>query len=376
MSPPLTPTADLGRALEDAYPELAPVAAVATAPVYLVGGAVRDLLLGRGRADIDLVVVGDAAELAAGVGAEWTQHERFGTAKAVLDGHRIDIAAARVETYPEPGALPEVDPAPDIEADLSRRDFTINAMAVPLGEGSDLIDPHGGRADLEAGRLRVLHAGSFRDDPTRALRAARYAARFGFAPEPETAALLLEADLEAISADRRDADLRRIAAEPEAARALELLEGWGLVAPRAGGIELARRVEGLLAGPPWEGFAQREDAILAAALGPLGAAGRLAELTPGRPSEAMEAVAGCDPVELVLARAMGAEWLDRYLLEWRDVRLEIDGADLIAAGIPEGPAVGRGLKAALRRKLDDRIAGREPELEAALEAARGADGVA
>jgi tRNA nucleotidyltransferase (CCA-adding enzyme) len=82
------------------------------------------------------------------------------------------------------------------------------------------------------------------------------------------------------------------------------------------------------------------------------------------------------PVELVLGRALGAEWLDRYLLEWRNVGLEIDGRDLIAAGVPEGPAVGRGLAEALRRKLDGQIAGREEELKAALEGAGGTNGVA
>ena len=89
----------------------------------------------------------------------------------------------------------------------------------------------------------------------------------------------------------------------------------------------------------------------------------------------MEAAAGQSPISLALARAMGAEWFDRYLLEWRGVSLEIDGADLIAAGVPEGPAVGRGLAAALRAKLDDGAAGRNLELKAALEAA-GSDGVA
>ena len=90
----------------------------------------------------------------------------------------------------------------------------------------------------------------------------------------------------------------------------------------------------------------------------------------------MELAAGRDPVELVLARALGAEWLDRYLGEWRDVSLEIGGEDLIAAGVPQGPAVGRGLKEALRRKLDGEIDGRDRELAVALEAARSGDGVA
>jgi tRNA nucleotidyltransferase (CCA-adding enzyme) len=377
MSPTLLPTEDLGRAIEDAYPELAPLAAAAPAPIYLVGGAVRDLLLGRARTDIDLVVIGDAAELAAGIGAaQSTEHERFGTAKAVVDGHEVDIAAARAETYPEPGALPVVEPADDIEADLSRRDFTINAMAVPLDGDPDLIDPHGGRADLESGLIRILHPGSFRDDPTRALRAARYAARFGFELEPGTAALLRKADLETVSGDRRRADFLRIAAEPEAVRALQLLTEWGLIEPPPGALELGAAVSALLSEPPWEGTAPRPESILAAVLGPAGAAEELAGLAPERPSEGVEATAGRDPVELALARAMGADWLDRYLLEWRDVALEIDGADLIEAGVPEGPAVGRGLKRALRLKLDDGVTGRERELEAAVEAARRGDGVA
>lgn len=377
MAPPLLSVEDLGRAMADAYPELAPIGAgSAEAPVYLVGGAVRDLLLGRGRADIDLVVVGDAAELAAGFGAEWTEHQRFGTATTILDGHRVDIAAARAESYPEPGALPVVEPAAGIEADLSRRDFTINAMAIPLQGDPGLIDRHGGRADLEAGRLRVLHPASFRDDPTRALRAARYAARFGFELEAETAALLREADLATVSADRRENDLRLLAAEPEAIRGLELLAEWGLIEPRDGGLDLARGVGELLSDPLWEGIAPRADAILAATLGPIDGAEELAAMSPERPSAAVEAATGRDPVALVLARALGAEWLDRFLLEWRAVSLEIDGADLIAAGVPEGPAVGRGLAAALRGKLDDGAAGRDLELRAALAAAEESDGVA
>ena len=131
-----------------------------------------------------------------------------------------------------------VEPAARVEADLARRDFTINAMAIPLGGEPDLIDPHGGQADLAAGLLRVLHRGSFVDDPTRALRAARYAARFGFGLEPETEALLREADLGTVSADRRDAELLRLAGEAEAPRAFALLAEWGLVDLREGGASV------------------------------------------------------------------------------------------------------------------------------------------
>lgn len=353
------------------YPELETVRSAADDPVYVVGGAVRDLLLERERADLDLVVEGDAVALAARLGAEPVEHERFGTAKVVLDGHRVDIAAARSETYAHPGALPEVVPAPDVESDLARRDFTINAMALPLRGEPRLIDPCGGRADLEAGLLRVLHENSFVDDPTRALRAARYAARFDFAPEPATEALLRATDLEAVSADRRRAELLRLAAEPTAVRGLELLAEWGLLEPRPGGLELAGHVAELLAAPPWRDGAPRELALLRAALGPLGAAGELAATRPERPSVAVELARRRDPVELIIARALGGEWLDRYLGEWRAVALEIDGEDLIAAGVPQGPAVGRGLAAAMRGKLDGELSGREQELAAALAAVRG-----
>jgi tRNA nucleotidyltransferase (CCA-adding enzyme) len=366
----------IAEALQRTYPELDAVRDAAAEPVYLVGGAVRDLLLGCGRADIDLVVEGDSADLAARLGAEVVSHERFATAKVELDGHEIDIAAARSEAYAHPGALPVVEPAADIEADLSRRDFTINAMAIPLGDEPRLIDPYGGRADLEAGSIRVLHLGSFQDDPTRALRAARYASRFGFELEPETAALIRATDLSTVSADRRDAELLRLAGEDEAPRGFALLGEWGLVELRDGGAELAGRISDLVASEPWGQVAQRDRALLRAALGPPGGEQGLARAHPERPSQAVELAAGHDPVELVLARALGAEWLDRYLGEWRDIALEIDGEDMIAAGVPPGPALGRGLKEALRRKLDGELRGREEELAVALEAARSGDGVA
>jgi tRNA nucleotidyltransferase (CCA-adding enzyme) len=376
MSTAEEPQESLAEVLQRVQPELGVVRGEATEPVYLVGGAVRDLLLGRGRADIDLVVEGDAGVLAEGLGADVVSHERFATAKVNLAGHEVDIAAARSESYPHPGALPVVEPAVDIESDLARRDFTINAMAIPLRGEPRLIDPYGGQADLAAGLLRVLHARSFEDDPTRALRAARYAARFGFELESETAALLREADLGTVSVDRRDAELLRLAAEAEAVRAFTLLAEWGLVGLRKQGGELVAGVADLLDADPWRGLAPRDRTLLAAALGPHGEEEALAEARPTRPSEVVALAARRDPIELVLARALGAQWLDAYLSEWRDVALEIDGEDLIAAGVSQGPAVGRGLQEALRRKLDGEIAGRDQELKVALEVARGGDGVA
>jgi tRNA nucleotidyltransferase (CCA-adding enzyme) len=357
--------------LHSAYPELEKVRVAAVEPVFAVGGAVRDLLLGRERADLDLVVEGDAAALAERLGGgDHVSHERFATAKVVVDGHELDIAAARSETYPEPGALPVVRAAGGIEDDLGRRDFTINAMAIPLGGERQLIDPLGGRADLEAGLLRVLHPDSFADDPTRAIRAARYAARFGFEPEPETARLLRAANLGTVSADRREAELLRLAGEATAPRGFELLAEWDLIELREEGIALLRAVDELLATSPWGELAPRRRALLLAALGPAGRERELAAAAVSRPSEGVELARRSDPVELVLARALGGAWLDRYLAAWRGVELEIDGGDLIAAGLGEGPALGRGLAAALRAKLDGEVEGREQELAVALAAAR------
>src|SRR5215212_11853524 len=146
-------------------------------PAYLVGGAVRDLLLGIEGVDLDLAIDGDPEALAGAPGFEIEREGLFLTGRLELGELKIDVARTRAESYPRPGALPEVRPAP-IAEDLARRDFTVNAMAFPIAEHAQLIDPHGGLEDLRAGRLRVLHGESFVDDPTRALRAARYGARF------------------------------------------------------------------------------------------------------------------------------------------------------------------------------------------------------
>jgi tRNA nucleotidyltransferase (CCA-adding enzyme) len=334
---------------------------------YLVGGVVRDAVLGRDLADVDVVVEGDVDELASRLGGASRSHARFGTARVSVDGADVDLATARTETYAHPGALPNVESA-DLEADLRRRDFTINAMAVPLA-GGELIDPHGGLADLGEGVLRVLHDGSFADDPTRALRAARYAARFGFAPDEHTLELLGATDLGTVSADRVTAELRRIASEPAAARAFALLGEWNLLGLPERAVARIEAVNSL--GAPWNGLAEVPEAILAAASGDVEAATTLAEARPESASAAVHAAHGAGMRDLILARAMGAEWLDRYLDEWRSVRLEISGDDLLEAGVERGPAVGRGLRAALDAKLDGTVTGRAQELETALAEARG-----
>jgi tRNA nucleotidyltransferase (CCA-adding enzyme) len=362
---------DLAAALRRAHPELEAVKREADGPVYLVGGAVRDLLLGRPGTDVDLVVVGDVDALAARLGGAEVEHERFGTVKVVVEGHDVDIASARTETYPEPGSLPVVAPAESIEVDLGRRDFSINAMAIPLADDPRLIDPHGGEGDLERGLLRVLHPRSFEDDPTRAIRAARYAARFGFTLEHETDHLMRRTDLATVSADRRRAELERLAAEPTGRVAFGLLAGWGLIHLRSGGLELVAAVEQLLKAPHWAELVPREQALVAAALGPEGAEQVLASMWPPKAGEGVEVAERRDPVELILARAMGADWLDHYLTVWSKVELEIDGSDLLDAGIPQGPAIGRGLRAARQKRLEGEIVNRDHELAVALEAARG-----
>jgi tRNA nucleotidyltransferase (CCA-adding enzyme) len=353
-------------------------------PVYLVGGAVRDLLLGRERVDLDIAVEGDAGDLARRLGGEVLEHERFGTAVARVGSLRVDLARTRAESYPRPNALPEVRPA-SLSEDLARRDFTINAMALPLKGAAELIDPHGGARDLEDGLLRVLHRRSFADDATRALRAARYGARFSFELEPETEELIPFADLDGPSRDRVDAEMMRLASEPQAVRGFDLLEQWGVLVLDPGSHELIEGVLALVERKPWSEIADRALAVHAAALGRApGEAGRLTDLRerarelararPARPSEAVALARGHGGVELALARAMGAAWLEDYVERWRQVALDIGGDDLLAAGVPQGPGIGRGLEEALRRKLDGEATGREQELRVALEAARDAGG--
>ena len=184
--------------------------------LFLVGGAVRDLLLNRANTDIDLVIEGDAIALARRIAenmqAKLTVHTRFGTAKVHFSDFNFDIATARREIYRKPGALPTVQPG-TIRDDLYRRDFSINAMAVSLSPNNfgRLIDIYGGKDDLAHQVIRVLHPRSFIDDATRMLRACRYEQRLGFTMEKETAELLRKNTmmLHTISGDRirRELDL-------------------------------------------------------------------------------------------------------------------------------------------------------------------------
>jgi tRNA nucleotidyltransferase (CCA-adding enzyme) len=373
------------------------------ARVYLVGGAVRDLLLGGAPTDLDLAVEGDAAAFAASLGGELKVHDRFGTSTVRLDGFEYDIARTRRETYSRPGALPDVVPA-TLAEDLRRRDFTVNAIALALGDGApgELVTAPAALDDLEARRLRVLHDRSFIDDPTRLFRLVRYASRLGFEIEPHTRALaeraVKDGSVGTVSGPRVGAELRLLAREPDPVAALGPLADLGLAHAIHAGFglrdpDLARRALALAPGdaradrlvlavaaraipavelaPLLDSLAfeaEDRDAIVVTATRGEDVARALAAAQA--PSEIAAAVAGA-PAELVaLAGALGPEpqagdWLERL----RHVRLAIDGRDLLAAGVPEGPAIGRGLRAALAAKLDGGADGREQELAAALNAA-------
>ena len=206
-------------------------------PLYAVGGCVRDWMVGRPSLDLDLVCEGDprplAFDAALKLGGAAEEFGRFGTLRIKSPSKlRVDFATSRRETYAEPAALPVVAPAP-IEKDLERRDFTVNAMALGLAgpRCGELFDPFEGARDLERRRLRLLHARSLRDDPTRGFRAARYASRLSLKPDADLEAQVIGAVFDGyaarLSAHRLTQELLRLLAEPELAKALALLKKWG-----------------------------------------------------------------------------------------------------------------------------------------------------
>ena len=202
-------------------------------PICLVGGFVRDLLLGRENHDLDVVVEGDAIRFAQELGQSWgwevQSHNRFGTATLIQPAQAgIDFASARRETYERPGALPLVKPG-TIEDDLRRRDFSINALAIRLNADGfgELIDCFDGVADLRSGRIRALHAASFVDDPTRIFRAVRYERRYNFQIEQADQARIREAlhqgVFDLISGERIRNEINCILAEKAAPRMVQRL---------------------------------------------------------------------------------------------------------------------------------------------------------
>jgi tRNA nucleotidyltransferase (CCA-adding enzyme) len=343
--------------------------------VHLVGGAVRDLLLGRTPRELDVVTEDDPQPLLDRLGDATVRHQRFGTATVTTPDGRIDVARARRERYDAPGALPDVEPAPLAE-DLLRRDFTVNAIAVDLATGHLQAAPEA-LADLEHRRLRVLHDQSFVDDPTRLLRLARYRERLHFSVEPHTAELAGAATLAGVSGARVGAELRLALGEPDPLAVLDGIAGLPVridaplarratqLAPEDARVDLM--MLGILtrdsATAGWleslELTARERDIVLAVWAAPgLDLAGGPGELHAALRDVPVEAVA--------VAGALGpAAAARRYLDELRHVRLEIDGGDLLAAGL-HGPEIGRRLARTLVRKLDGELSGRAAELADAL----------
>ncbi|HEV2922591.1 MAG TPA: hypothetical protein VGW98_01035 [Solirubrobacteraceae bacterium] len=398
--------------------------------VALVGGAARDLLLGHAPRELDVVVDEGAADFARGLSSligrtapprtarpTVTVHERFGTAAVDWETGRVDVAERRAESYSSPGALPDVREG-TVEEDLLRRDFTVNAIAAPLGgplRGTLQAAPHA-LEDLAAGRLRVLHDASFLDDPTRLLRLARYSARLGFEAQERTGQLAAEAlaceALASVTPARLGAELRLALTEADPVQALSAMNGLGVLTALEPWLrfdgELARRalellpadgrsdlllLAQLLLAPAREadpGTAEQvmfefldalefsspdRDRVLRSALAApslvaaLGEAELPSQMYDALASQTLEAVALAGALRGEGPPGATADGARRWLSTLRHVRLSITGDDLLSAGVPEGPQIGLGLAAALHRKLDGELLnGREAELRAALQA--------
>jgi tRNA nucleotidyltransferase (CCA-adding enzyme) len=371
--------------------------------LYLVGGMVRDLLLGRCNVDLDLVAEGDAIKLAqiiaAAVQGKVMTHSRFGTAKIKWGIRSADFVTARAETYDRPGALPTVKPG-TIKDDLARRDFTINAMAVelhPLHFG-ELIDPFGGRQDLDEKLIRILHEKSFSDDATRIWRAIRYEQRLGFKIEPATL-LLIKRDitmLQTISGDRIRHELELILKEemPEKAilRAAELgvlvklhpaLKGddWlaetfattrerslpdaaqmqlylSLLCYRFNSGELEQFTKSLRL-PKVTAQVLQDTLVIKA---------KLKELSiPGlAPSIIYNLLHGYSPTAYI-ANSIGAdsetaaEHIELYLNVLRHVNPILSGEDLVRLGVPRGPKIKEVLEKLREARLDGKINSKKEE---------------
>ena len=394
-------------------PVFAAVAALGEGvPVFLVGGTVRDLLLGEDGFDVDIAVEGDAIAfaraLARELGGRYTAHEKFGTAIVQYgDGDRVDVVTTRTEFYDSPGALPTVERA-GIHEDLLRRDFTINAMAVSLrpADLGRLVDPFGGRGDLEQRVIRVLHNLSFIDDPTRIFRAVRYESRYGFRMDEHTVRLahgcvemglvgdlssarlrdelvaLLEdpgaaagiARLGDLGADRAVHPRLRgdAAAAALFARALELRDELAIEVPawRLGVAVLARELASAEAYDWLDRLKIRRrdvERIVGAITVAPRMVERLREATPA-PAEVVALAEVFAPDAPLLALALhDLPALRDYFTTWRSVELEIGGADLAELGLAESPRVGEVLAEVRRRKLNGELDGRDSELAAARE---------
>ncbi len=375
-------------------------------PLYLVGGALRDLLL-RGRAaarpglDLDLALDGDALALARGVAAltaaALTQHGRFGTATLRLHGGQLDLARTRRERYRQPGALPQVAPAP-IGDDLRRRDFSVNAMALALTgpAAGALSDPFHGRDDLAARRLRILHDASFRDDPTRLIRAARYAARLN-APLTRATRRAARRDLRrlrALTAPRFGNAWRELLQDRAATGALAWAVRLGIPAAWQPGWTLPPRLLRAFDARPaaapapffWAlvGLTLADDRLAAAlprrcalrreerrALeGGRSLRARRARLPRLRPSAAAAVLRAQPDVATAAAAALwrgaAAHCVASYLNDWAALESPLSAAALQRAGVPPSAALGDWLA----RLRDAVIDGDLPRGRAGVTAAR------
>ena len=371
--------------------------------LYLVGGAVRDLLLGRANLDLDLVVEREAPRLASlladRIGGKVVIHHRFGTAKLRHQNLTIDLATARAETYSRPGALPTVHTG-SIADDLARRDFTINAMAIYLDPDNfgQLVDPFQGEKDLAHKLIRVLHPRSFVDDATRMLRAVRYEQRFDFQLQ-ETTESLLRRDLSmihTISGDRIRHELELIFKEalPEKPlrRAAELgvLQEIHAALKGNGWITKAFQQARSTANPPSLGlylslavhhFSQDEAEDFIASLNIPKATARVIRDT----LSLREKLASLEAPQLslstihrllqdysptsILVWAIASESpliqqrLHLYLDRLRYVKSSLNGKDLQDMGLPPGPQIGEILKALHEARLDQKVKTRAEEVD-------------
>ena len=392
-------------------------AAETSTRAFVVGGFVRDMVLGVENLDIDVVVEGDgiafATSIAEQTGAHLKVHQRFGTAVVAFDRRlHVDFAGARAEYYTRPGALPTVERS-TLNQDLLRRDFTINAMAACLDPGcfGEITDPYDGLADLDAGVVRVLHPLSFVDDPTRVLRAARFEGRYGCEMDPATLGLARRAVemglLAEISGARMRDELLDVLAEQAPATVLARLRELGALARvMPSGARLEGVGDGLLAVEEaldtlparYPGFRpQRRPALLAALATSASRASdaerwlsrlRLGrsdmhaarELARGgtvwlrrlqsprgmRDSSVYRLLAPLSPEALTVTWARGdavaRERIERFFGLLARVRSEVSGADLIALGAAPGEAFSAILARALDDRLDGRAIGRAEEL--------------
>lgn len=380
---------------------------------FLVGGSVRDLLRGEKNLDIDIVIEGDgvafAKELASRLGARVNVHERFATAKIRKNDMRLDVATARTEYYETPAALPRVKMS-SIKKDLYRRDFTINTLAAKLNprDFGQLVDFFGGQRDLKDKTIRVLHNLSFVEDPTRALRAVRFAERFDFKLSKQTHNLIksaLKMNLfDMLSGSRLYDELCLTFEEAEPFRVVKRFDEYGLLKVVHKDLVLTEEIENLLVSVHdtllWFALSFQEDKpdtrviYLTALLSQLKdeqkrealerldappkvkrsvlkgahyAQGLLRRMPLKDPALIFEAITGLELETVLLAMAMTKnedvkKEISGYFLELRKVRTEITGEDLKKLGIEPGPVYSNIFRGVLASKLRGELKTKEDEV--------------